>query len=501
MSIRERLADWLLGPYKAGVVDSAPAWLRATADGQQFGLPDPTMPEAQSELYQRLSWVQTAVGIVASTASVEKLNVKQMRGEKADHVENHPFETLLRRPNPLMSRFEFLQATFGYLQLTGMAYWWLNTTSESAPPIELWAIPTHQIQPIPDGRMFVRGYKYNPGGGQKEIEIPAHEIVQFRRWHPLSWFTGLSPIEAVSTSAQGDLAMQKWNTNFFDKQHAKPEGALAFADPIPQAAWEGIRADITRRHGGTQRELMMLRNVGSGGVSWVQMGMSQKDMEFLQGRQFTKEEIFGVYAPGLSSILAINATEANSTAGKSTFQEFALWPQMVAVAEKISNDLMPLYGENLVAEFDDVRKTDTAIELAEQEAYARVHTINEVRQQWYEDEPLEDERGEMLAAEISVKVAPTPDMGMDTPQAADMPVEPPESPQDDNEQPEPEVEEEEAKRRETKALKRYIRNRDAPDVTKFDNVYLSDDEVRDVARGCGVAVDAPFPVAGWADYP
>jgi phage portal protein BeeE len=96
---------------------------------------------------------------------------------------------------------------------------------------------------------------------------------------------------------------------------------------------------------------MMMRAVGKGGVSWIQMGVSQKDMEFLQGRTFNKEEIFAALAPGLSSMLAVNATEANSKAGKATFNEMTIWPMHQAVAEKFTADILPAYGETLVGEF------------------------------------------------------------------------------------------------------------------------------------------------------
>lgn len=60
-----------------------------------------------------------------------------------------------------------------------------------------------------------------------------------------------------------------------------------------------------------RRKLMLLRGVGQGGVSWVQMGMSQKDMEFLAGRAFNREELYDALAPGLTSSLSKNATQAN----------------------------------------------------------------------------------------------------------------------------------------------------------------------------------------------
>lgn len=381
-------------------------WLRLTAESEQWDIPDRTLPEAQQELYQRLSWVQAAVAGVARTAATTGFGVYALDGEKTKAIENHEFELLLRRPNPLQSRFELLESTISYHALTGNAYWWLNRTSEKTAPEEIWVIPPHRITPIPDGRLYLRGYMYESDEGVK-VPLDSYEIVHFKRFHPLNSFVGLSPIEALATIAQGDLAMQKWNTNYFDKDNAKVPGALAFADPIENDAWIKIKDDVNARHGGTKRQMMMLRNVGKGGVQWLPMSMSQRDMEFLAGRTFNKEEIFSIYAPGYASMLAVNATEANSKAGKATFMEMAVWPQLVALAEKITNDLLPVYGDNLVGEFEDVRISDRSMQLAEQNTASTVQTIDEIRQTYYSLPPLADGRGGRLLSE-SAQQAPAP---------------------------------------------------------------------------------------------
>lgn len=403
MALIDRIASYF-GYRKAEQVQAD--WLRVMADTEQYNIPDRTLPDAQSELYERLSWVQTAVGTVAQAVATTAFNVSELIDEDTATITNHPFELLLRRPNPHMSRFEFLEATSSYYALTGNAFWWLNKPNETAAPAEIWVIPSHMIKPIPDGRMFVRGYVYENDGN--ELILERHEVVHFKRFHPRNPFWGLSPIEALATVATGDMAMQKWNTNYFDKDNAKAPGALAFADPIENDAWEKIKADVNAKHGGTKRQMMMLRNVGKGGVQWISMALSQRDMEFLSGREKNKEEIFGIYAPGLASILAINATEANSKAGKATFMELAVWPRCVAISEKITNDLLPLYGDNYIGEFEDVRIADRGMQLAEQSAAAQVQTIDELRQTYYNLSPLADNRGIRLLSEpITQAQAPT----------------------------------------------------------------------------------------------
>lgn len=386
------------GYYKA--TPKPPDWLLLSTKDEEYTIPDKSIATDQMDFYRKLSWVQTAVATVARYAATTPFSVSKMQGEDTTGVENHPFEILLQRPNLLQSRFELLESTFSYMALTGNAYWWLNRRSEKRPPDELWIIPPNRIKPVPDGRMFIKGYLFETDNGDDMLLDP-YEIVHFKRFNPASSFVGLSPIEAIGTVATGDLAQQRWNTNYFDKDNAKMPGALAFADFIDDASWANIKADVNAKHGGTKRQLMMLRNVGKGGVSWLPMAMSQKDMEFLKGRTFTKEEIYGIYAPGLASVLAVNATEANAKAGRATLLEFGVWPQLVVVSEKITNSLLPAYGDNLVGEFEDVRQTDRALELSEQVAAERVHTIDEIRQIYYQLNPLPDGRGERLLSEQS----------------------------------------------------------------------------------------------------
>jgi len=408
MSLFDGLADFFGDTKTQPLAAPAPApWQLSAAVEAEYDMPTLGMPRAQSKLYQRLSWVQIAVHAVASTAATTALNVVRLEGEDENAEINHPFEKLLDRPNPLQSRYEFLESVFSYRALTGNAYVWLNRPSANVEPSEMWIIPSHKIRPVPDKNLYLRGYIYEPGDGQ-EIPLELHEVAHFKKFNPLNSFLGMSPIEALATVAVGDMAMTRWNTNFFDKDNAKVPGALAFADPIMDADWERMRADIRKEHGGVKRSLMMLRNVGKGGVEWVNMAMSQKDMEFLNARNANRSEIFSMFAPGLDSILAINATEANALSGKRTFIELGVWPAMVAVAEKFTNDVLPAYGPNLRAEFDDIRITDRALELQEQAAFSQVGTVDEIRNKFYQLQPIGDDRGKLLPIQVTA-AQPAPD--------------------------------------------------------------------------------------------
>ncbi len=373
-----------------------PAWLAATAGAERFNLPDGATYEAQSGYMHKLSWIYTAVLRVAELAATAKISVKRREGDELKDIANHPLEVVLDRPNPLQSSHEFLVAHYAYRKLNGNSYWWLNRTSENAPPSEIWLIQPHRIQPIPDENLFIRGYAYDPGSGQKIILEP-WEVIHFKNFHPTNPFIGMSAIESLAVSAQGDIEAQKWNTKFFGKSNARLPGILAFKDMVVDTDWARIKADV--KDASEKREMLMLRGAGDA-VNWMQNAVSQREMEFIGGRTFTREEIFSVLAPGLSSILSVNATEANAKTGKATLIEMEVWPLLVSTADKLTNNLLPVYGDNLIAEPDDIRVTDRVLALSEIQEYSKTHTIEEIRKIKYGDDPLGDERDKLLPIQI-----------------------------------------------------------------------------------------------------
>ena len=390
-------------------------WLYAEADAEKYNIPDYSMYQAQSNLYRQLSWFQSAVSLTAQSCAIVPFNVKEMVGEKDKDIPNHDFERLLLKPNPLQSRFEFLDSVFSYYKINGNAYIWLNRMNENSPPIEMWIIPSHMILPEPDNQMYIKGYAFNAGNGMT-IPLETWEVMHLKKFNPDNPFIGLSDVEAFAMSASEDLAKQKWSAELYGKHNGKIPSILAFTETYTSDQWDKM---IKQVNGETKRnQIMMLQNVKQGGISLLQNAVSQKDMEYLESRKFTKEEIYSIVAPGLYSMLSESATEANSRTGKGIFTDFTLWPTLTLFAEKTTNNILPSYGENLKGEFDDIRYTDRTLELSEQAEYSKTHTIDEVRQKYYEDKKIGDERGEMLPVQITGQAVNLPEIASDIPEPA-----------------------------------------------------------------------------------
>lgn len=388
-----------MGYIKADLQADHGRYPMAYAGEMKWNMPDPEIYANQADLFRKLSWINSAVSIKAQAGAAVKFSVKRMRGEDTTDINNHAFELRLANPNPLQSRAEFLEALFSFYSLTGNAYIWLNRANENAPIDEMWVVQPNEIIPVPDGNLFIKGYEYTPSNSASMLLAP-WEIIHVKRFNPHNQFIGLSPIESVARQAYGDLGKSERESKLFNEQNGNPPGILAFSDNYSDVEWDALQHEVEER-ARKMRRFLMIRNTKQGGVNWLQTAMNNTDLQYLESRTFTKEEIYDVFAPGLASMLAVNATEANSKSGKATFSEYALWPMLDAFGQKITTGILPAYGLKLVGMFDDPRVKERALELQEMGEYAKTHTIEEVRKKYYQDEPLGDERDKLLPAQIT----------------------------------------------------------------------------------------------------
>ena len=400
-----------------------PLWLGETADAARWIMPDISVFATQADMYRLSPILGTAVNILGNDIGTSKINIKRMVGEETRDIPNHEFELLLRNPNPANSGIELIQHTTSSYILNGNAIWWLNKAGESSTVDEIWPIPFSMITPIPDKQMYVSYYEYYPGNGKTPMQLETWEICHFKTYNPNNRFVGLSPLESLAVTLQGDLAMRKTNTVTYAEYGGAPQSILSFKEYVQEPAWSNVKQEV--REAAKRNEMMMLRGVGDG-VSWLQRAMSAKDADFINGLKQNMTDVFNRVCPGLISMLSENATEANALAARATYSEKTQWPIMEVISQKITSDILPAYGRKLIAVFDDPRVVDKKLKLEEQTAYERTHTIDEIRKEYYQDEPLEDERGEMLPAQVTASsggTQPEPQPAVEPP-AEDAPIMP-----------------------------------------------------------------------------
>lgn len=341
----------------------------------------PPLAAQSAGVYEQSPWVYIAINRIAEAGALAPLKVYRLAGERRVGIENHALEQLLSKPNPMTSRFELFEQTLGSLELHGNAYWYLAGDAQGRPR-EIWVLRPDRMTVVPDARQVLRGYVYAIDG--QMIPLEALEVVHFRRWHPGNDYYGLSPISAARAAVQSDKHMADWNRNTFGADNGVPAGIVNIQEFISDTDFERIKREWRNNYGGAQRKTAFLRG---GSIEWQNIGLSHTDLDFLEGRRAQRDEILNIFGIPVG-LISENATEANAKVAERQFIERTLWPKLVRVAQKISQELLPFYGADLVAEYDDIRPTDTQARLAEIRAAYPLLSINEMRAQYFQLPPV-----------------------------------------------------------------------------------------------------------------
>ncbi|HRL11401.1 MAG TPA: phage portal protein [Aggregatilineales bacterium] len=342
----------------------------------------PTPPTPPLAAYSRSSWVYLAVNRIAEAAALVPLRVYRLDGERKLEEIRHPFERLMDAPNPFTSRFELIEQTLGFLELAGSAFWYLTGSGTDTTPAEIWCLRPDRVAVVPDAARHIKGYVYEVDGVRMPLD--AAEVVHFKRWHPTNDYYGLSALAAARLAVEGDRAMAEWNHRTFGQDNAVPAGIVSIHEYVSDADFERIKREWRSSYGGTQRRTAFLRG---GAVEWQSIGLSHSELDFLEGRRAHRDEILSLFGLPVA-LVSENATEANATVAERLFIERTLYPKLVRLAQKITQEIMPFWGGDLIAEFDDIRPTDASARLAELRAAYPVLSVNEIRERYFHLPPV-----------------------------------------------------------------------------------------------------------------
>ncbi|NWF69608.1 MAG: phage portal protein [Chloroflexi bacterium] len=369
--------------------------------------PPPPLALAPGLVYQQSPWVYVAVNRIAEAAALVPLRVLRVQGEHTLEAVRHPLEILLDNPNPFLSRFELLEATIGMLELYGNAYWYL-ASGDDGRPAQIWPLRPDRVSIVPDAVRYIRGYVYEIDG--QRIPLETSEVVHFKRWHPANDYYGLSALEAARLSVLTDKAMAEWNKNTFGLDNGVPAGIVSVKDMVSDADFERVKREWRASYGGPQRRTAFLR--GSS-IQWQNIGLSHTDLDFLKGRHANREEILNIFGLPLG-LFSENATEANAKVGERLFIERTLWPKLVRLAQKITQEMLPFYPGRFIAVFDDIRPTDTQARLDEIRAAYPLLTINELRARYFALPPVAWGEQPAQASAVLAAAPPLPENAPET---------------------------------------------------------------------------------------
>jgi len=263
----------------------------------------------------------------------------------------HPVLGLMRRPNPVQGRADFLDALYAQVLLTGNAF--VEAVAGALPgvPVELHVLRSDRVRVIPGADGWPEAWEYAVGARKHRFaagEGGQPPICHIRAYHPQDDHYGLSPLEAAATAIDVHNSASRWSKALLDNA-ARPSGAIVYKGADGQAVlssdqYDRLVSEMEMHHQGA-------RNAGrpmllEGGLDWKPMGFSPSDMEFQKTKEAAAREIavaFGI--PPMLMGIPGDATYANYQEAHRAFYRLTVLPLATRVTAALAHWLGGFAGE------------------------------------------------------------------------------------------------------------------------------------------------------------
>jgi HK97 family phage portal protein len=361
--------------------------------------------------YRRNELIFACISKTANTASQISLKFYDNEG---DEIENHPAKTLIQRPNPFMSEFDFWSSVIIYQKLAGCAYY-EKVRSRAGKVVQLWPLRPDWVAPVPNRQRVIGSYRYGPSE-QDSVPLRTEDVLAFTLWDPMGLFSSWPPVAVAARSGDVDNNVTDYLKMFMERG-GTPPGLIKTVQRLKDTEIERIRQQWGKRYGGVEHWLEPA--VLDADASYQQIGQSVKDMGFDMLDERDEVRICMVLdVPPIivgSRIGLMRSTYANYSEARSAWWEDSLLPMYANFEDTIINSLMPEFAIPGTPAWDVSRITalqedqNSRWSRATTAATAGLITINEFRV----EVGLQEEEGQDIYLRPASVVAVEADMSID----------------------------------------------------------------------------------------
>jgi HK97 family phage portal protein len=288
-----------------------------------------------AEIWRTQPAVRTVVSFLArNIASLGLHAFRRISDIDRKRLTNHPLAALIAKPNPRTTRYALFNGLVHDLGIYDAAYW----LKLSGPAIL--RVPPKMIRPTGDSWMWPDAFEMR--GSKGKASIPAERVVHFHGFNPDDPRTGSSPIESLRR-----ILSEEYEAGRMREQTLRNGARMSgYIERPAGAAW----GDGARERFRTQWQSQYAGNgpfaggtpILEDGMTFTAAGQSAKDLEYIQARKLTREEVAAAYfiPPPMVGILD-NATFSNITEQHKMLYQDTLGPWLTMIAEELALQLLP----------------------------------------------------------------------------------------------------------------------------------------------------------------
>ncbi|MBI5427268.1 MAG: phage portal protein [Nitrospinae bacterium] len=312
------------------------------------------------ESYAREGYLENSVvyacirEIAEASAGVPWFLSRRREDGAMEEVADHPVLRLIERPNPLQGQFEFFEYVIAFLYLSGNAY--IESAGPeggSRAPRELYVLRPDRMSILPDPVNLVAGYEYKVGG--ETARLPKERVLHLKLFNPLDDWYGLSPVQVAALPIDKMNGGDRWNAALL-RNAAVPSGALVSKQNLTDEQFKRLEGELRDKYQGAvnARKPLLLE----GDLDWKEIGVSPKDMDWVEGLKFSALQIAQIYNVPPELIGLQPATHQNRKEARKALYTEVVLPALRRLRDALNVWLVPQFagespaGENLFLDFD-----------------------------------------------------------------------------------------------------------------------------------------------------
>jgi HK97 family phage portal protein len=270
--------------------------------------------------------------------------------DRESELIDHPLHKLLKNPSLGESGASFLENLVTSFLLSGNGYVYVQVDTNGIPH-DLQVLRPDRVRVITD-QDHVVAYDYTVEGVTKRL--PMENVLHLKSVHPLNDWYGLSPIEVAAMAIDQHNAVSTHNLALL-QNGGRPSGVFIWKGTdewgLTEDQKQSIRDTMTHIYTGQGNagRIMVLE----GDVEWKEMGLSPKDLDFVEGKHVAAREIaqaFGV--PPMLVGVPGDATYANYKEARFHLWEDTILPILERFQNAFSHFVAHRYSEMLRFSYD-----------------------------------------------------------------------------------------------------------------------------------------------------
>lgn len=243
--------------------------------------------------YKASAWVFACINRIATAASTVPWRVYKRTPDDWEPLDSHPLEDMMETPNQKMTRQSLMYFEVAWLLAVGNCLFRVNRLNDQKKtPVELWPFAPRNVFPIPDDKDWILGYQYTEDGVRKRTDEEGIELIHAMIPDPDNILWGAGPLQSVWKTVTADVAGTEWRADLLGKGGVPPgaiiddsiqtEEQLKMGKERLRAAWRDAASNVSP---------MLL----TGGKNWMNFSINASDMQYLEGRQFSVQEIVAAF--------------------------------------------------------------------------------------------------------------------------------------------------------------------------------------------------------------